>query len=300
LAQTIKLTGPVGKKLDHLALDAKRDRLYVANQGNGSLDVIDLKAGKVLKSIPDQAEIQGVIYVPGVDRVFAALGLGICNVFDADSLKLQKSLKVADADNVRHDPKSNLVWITTAGKKIASYDAKSLEAKGDIQLKASPESFVIEMSRPRMYVNTQATRQVAVVDTDKRTVLKTYELPEAGNYPIALDETNKRLLVGTRKEPMLFVLDTETGKQLSSLPIPNDVDDLYFDAKRKRLYASCGEGWLVVLKQVSADRYELMQKYQTVKQARTCLFDAETSRLFAPIPRGPGMDAPELRVYRVK
>src|SRR5262249_48555429 len=157
------------------------------------------------------------LYVPGADRVFATLAGGSCNVFDGESHKLHKSLKVPEADNLRHDPKSNLVYVTTSAKKIAAFDAKSLDAKGDIQLKSGPESMVIEKDRPRMYVNTPTPRQVVVVDTEKRTVLKTYELPEAGNYPLALDEASKRLFVGTRKDPMLFVLDTETGKQLSSV-----------------------------------------------------------------------------------
>src|SRR4051794_12378943 len=94
LVQTIRLSGPVNKRLDHLALDAKRNRLFVANQGNASLDIIDLKAGKLLKSIPGQEEIQGVIYAPGVDRVFATAGKGSCNVYDGDSFKQLKSIKI--------------------------------------------------------------------------------------------------------------------------------------------------------------------------------------------------------------
>ncbi len=299
LTKTVPLTGPAGKRLDHLALDSKRDRLFVANQGNNSLDVIDLKQGKVLKSIPDQAEIQGVLYVPTVDRVFATLGKGSCNVFDGDSFKPLKSVKIPDADNLRHDPRTGLVYVTQSGKKLAILDAKSLDTKGEIALPAAPESFVLEKDRPRMYLNVPAPRQVLVIDTDKRTVLKKYELPEAGNYPIALDEPNHRLFVGCRKEAMLFVLDTETGKQLSSVPIPGDVDDLFFDAKRKRIYASCGEGFVVVLKQATADRYEMGEKIATVKMARTCLFDPDGSRLFVPIPRQANKDGPEVRVYKV-
>jgi ABC-type uncharacterized transport system permease subunit len=149
-----------------------------------------------------------------------------------------------------------------------------------------------------MYVNTPGPRQVLVVDTDKRDVLKRFQLDEAGNYPLVLDEANRRLLVGCRKEPRLLVLDTETGKELSRVTIPNDVDGLYLDAKRKRLYASCGEGVLVVLKQTTPDRYEVLAKIPTVKQARTCLFDADTGRLFLPVPRTSDKEGPEVRVYR--
>src|SRR5262249_17492875 len=106
--KTIKLTGPAGKRLDHMALDAKRDRLFVANTANSSLDVVDLKQGKVLKSVAGQDGIQGVVYVPGADRVVATLETGLCNIFDGDSYKLLKSLKAPGADNPLHDPRSGI------------------------------------------------------------------------------------------------------------------------------------------------------------------------------------------------
>ena len=96
--KSIKLSGPGGKRLDHMALDAKRDRLFVANSANNSLDVVDLKQYKVLKSIPNQDGIQGVAYAPDHDRVVAALGNGVCNVFDGESFKLLKSHKIPSAE----------------------------------------------------------------------------------------------------------------------------------------------------------------------------------------------------------
>lgn len=298
LDKTIKLQGPVNKRLDHLALDAKRDRLYIANNGNNTLDIVDLKAGKVLKSIPEQTEIQGVLYVPALDRVFATCATGSCNVFDGDSGKLLKAFKIPEADNVGFDPRKGLVYVTQKDKKLAVIDAKALEPKGEIALPSFGASFVFEKDRPRMYVNTPGPRQVVVIDTDKREVLKKHTVDEAGNNPLVLDEANKRLYVGCRKEPRLLILDSETGKEVGKVIIPNDVDDIFLDAKRKRIYLSCGEGVLVVLRQTATDKYEVMAKIPTLKQARTCLFDAASDRLFVPVPRAMGQDAPEIRVYR--
>jgi DNA-binding beta-propeller fold protein YncE len=300
LVQTIKLTGPVGKKLEKLALDAKGNRLFVANQANSSLDVIDLKQGKVVKSVAGQDGIQGVLYLPGVDRVVATLGAGGCIVFDGDTFKVVKSLTVPNADNIRTDPTGALIYVTQADKKIALFDAKSFEAKGAIALPTAPESFVFETGRPRLYVNGPVPRQVLVVDAAKKEVLKKHTLENAGNYPLALDEANHRLFVGCRKEPVLAVHDTETGKEVASVAIPNDVDDVFYDAKRKRLYASCGEGFVVVLKQDSADRYSLLGKLATAKQARTSLFDPETGRLFVALARQADKENPEIRVYQAR
>src|SRR5207302_7872837 len=87
LVQTIVLKGKAGK-LDHLALDARRDRLFLANTANGTLDVIDLKAGALLKQIPGQSGIQGVAYAPDLDRVFVGLGTGgYCKAFDGADYK---------------------------------------------------------------------------------------------------------------------------------------------------------------------------------------------------------------------
>jgi hypothetical protein len=132
-------------------------------------------------------------------------------------------------------------------------------------------------------------------------IVAAYPLKKAsGNHPLALDEANRRLFTGCRKEPMVLVMDTETGKEIASVPVPHDIDDLFFDAKRKRLYAACGEGFLAVIRQVDADRYEPLEKLSTGKLARTCLFDPESNRLFLGVPRFGDMEGPEIWVYRVR
>ena len=96
---------------------------------------------------------------------------------------------------------------------------------------------------------------------------------------------------------MIVVLDTETGKEVTSVPIPGDIDDVFYDAKRKRIYASCGEGFLAVIQQTDADHYELLAQIATVTGARTSLFDPQTGRLYLVVPRQRGKDGPEVRVY---
>ncbi len=300
--QTISLHGPTGKRLDHLALDAKHDRLFVANMANHSLDVIDLKSGKLVKEIPDQPGIQGVAYAADLDRVFVGLGDGNrCNVFDGETYRLLKSVPFDDADNVRYDPRTGLVYVAHAEKQLGAVDAKTLEVKADVPLPAASEAFLLEKGRPRIYLNTPSAGQVVVLDTEKREVIKTYPLKRAAaNYPMALDEEQHRLFLGCRKEPMVVVMDSESGKEVAAVPTPSDVDDLFFDAKRKRLYASCGEGFLAVIRQADADRYELLEKLPTAKLARTCLFDPDGGRLFLAVPRWEGKEGPEIWVYRAR
>jgi DNA-binding beta-propeller fold protein YncE len=135
LVQKIALHGPADKRLDHLALDAKGNRLFVANMANASFDVIDLNAGKLLKSVPDQRGVQGVARAPDVGRVFVGVGEdGVCNVFDDKEYKLDKGIKLADADNVRYDARTKRVYVAHAEKSLAVIDPKTLEVKAEVML----------------------------------------------------------------------------------------------------------------------------------------------------------------------
>src|SRR4051812_4101607 len=135
LVQTIVLKGKAGK-LDHMALDAKRDRLFLANTVNGTLDVVDLKAGKLIKQVPGQTGIQGVAYAADLDRVFVGLGAGgLCNAFDGSDYRPLKTIKFADdADNVRYDAGRKLVYVAHAEASLGVVDAQTYAVKADIKL----------------------------------------------------------------------------------------------------------------------------------------------------------------------
>jgi hypothetical protein len=127
--------------------------------------------------------------------------------------------------------------------------------------------------------------------------------PSGVNAALAIDEPNHRLFVGCRKNPALVVMDGDTGKISASVPIPGDVDDVSFDAQRRRIYASCGDGAIAVIRQVDADRYELLATISTVKGARTSVFDAVDGRLYLAVPRRaerPEQAQPEVWVYQTR
>jgi DNA-binding beta-propeller fold protein YncE len=302
LKKTIELKGKAGN-LDHLALDAKRKRLFVANKANNTLEIVDLEAGKLFKQIRNQGGIQGIAYAPDLDRVFVGLGTGgFCNIFDGDSYKLLKTIKFADdSDNVRYDPRSHLVYVAHAEKSLGVIDGKSGELKTDIMLPGSAEGFQIETGRTRLYLNVPSPAQVVVIDTEKNTILQNYPLKMAGgHHPLALDETNHRIFLGCRKKPLIVVMDTENGKEITGIDIPGDIDDLYFDANRKRLYASCGDGAIAVIRQIEPDKYETIEKIETAKGARTSYFDSATGQYFLAVPRQAGKEGPEIRIYQAK
>src|SRR6185437_6637131 len=146
---------------------------------------------------------------------------------------------------------------------------------GDIELAGHPESFQLESTGSRIFVNVPNAQQIAVVDRKKGNVVATWELGEMrANFPMALDEVNHRLFVATRRPAALLVYDTESGKRVASLPIDGDADDLFFDAEHKHIYAICGQGVVDVIRQQDADRYAIIAKMATAAGARTGLFSA--------------------------
>jgi hypothetical protein len=302
LVQTIELKGKAGK-LDHLIVEGKSERLFLANKVNNTVDIVDVKAGKHLHQLKGQAGAQGLAFATDLDRLYVGLGTGgFCNIFDGKDYKLLKTIKfMDDADNVRYNPRTHLVYVAHAEKALGVIDGESLELKADITLPGSAEAFQLEVGRPRLYLNIPAPSQVVVIDTEKNEVVQKYPLKLAGaNFALALDEAKRRLFIGCRKKSMIVVMDTESGAEVAGVPIPADTDDVWFDSKRKRIYASCGEGFFAVVKQTDADHYELVEKIVTVKDARTCFLDGETGRLYLAVPRQPGKAGPEIRVYEPK
>ena len=299
--QTIVLKGPTGG-LDHLAIDSKRGRLFVANTVNGSLDIVDLKAGKLLRQISGQDRIRGIDYSPEADRVFVGNGTdGVCNIFAGGDYRLVKSVRLGgDADNVRYNPRTRRIYVVHADRELAVIDAGDFTIRSPIPLSKDLGAFRLEAGRPRMYVNAKEGYVVAI-DTDKDKVLDRFPVAPAGtNASVAIDEPNRRLFVGCRQGPALVVMDSDTGKIVASIPIPGDVDDVSFDARRGRIYASCGKGAIAVVEQLEPDRYRALETIPTAVRARTSVLDAETGRLYLAVPRQedrPDQENPEIWVY---
>lgn len=297
LVQTIPLKGVAGR-FDHLAIDRAGSRLFIANLSNNSLDVVDLKAGKLVNQIVGQAKAQGVAFAPELSRIYQGNGAdGVCNVFDATTFKKLHSLALPDADNVRYNASTGLVYVGHADAALTAFDARTYAVKATMKLPGPPEAFQIDPGRKRLYVNCLKPATLAIIDLDKHEVISKHPLKLADAcYPMALDLAGQRVFIGCRRNPMVVVADGVTGAEMASVEIPADIDDLFYDAKRQRLYASCGAGVLAVLEE-KAGSFVVIESIPTAKLARTCLFDAQGDRLYVVLPKNDA-DGPSLRVYQ--
>ena len=287
--QNIRLPGVEGR-IDHLAVDLADQRLFVAALENNTLEVLDLKTGKRIDEIEGLQEPQGVAYVPASHELIVTNGGGeIADIYDARSLERLLQVNLGpDPDNVRYDPITERAYVgygEGSGAALAVLDLKTDTKVADIKLSGHPESFQLEKNGDRIFVNVPDSGVVEVVDRREGTVVATWPIRGASeNFPMALDEADHRLFVGTRSPPKLLVLDTESSKTLASLDAPGDADDIFYDAKAKRIYISGGDGAIGVFDQKDADHYKPLGEVSTAEGARTSLFVPGTRRLYLAVP----------------
>jgi DNA-binding beta-propeller fold protein YncE len=299
LTQTIPLPGVTGR-FDHFAMDVKGHRLLLAALGNNTLEVLDIAEGKRLKTLTGLAKPTGVLFLADSNQIAVANGDdGTFRVFDGSSYRPAKDLRsLDDADNVRFDPETQTIYLGYGAGAIAVMDAAGMRQTASIKLAGHPESFQMESRGPRIFVNVPDAQQIAVIDRKKRSVTSTWPMKQfQANFPMALDEAHHRLFIGCRKPARLVVLDTASGSAVTDLEISGDTDDLFYDPARKRIYLSCGEGFLDVIAQADADRYERISRVATAPGARTSFYSPRLDRLWLAVPQRGGQPA-EIRTYQ--
>ena len=258
LRSRIALPGVYGR-MDHYGLDTKRDVLMVSALGNNTVEVIS--NWKRVHTITGLEHPQGTLYVPGVDRIVVSSQSGKVRFYDAESYKLLKTLDFgddADTDNLRYDPAAKRVYVGFGEDEtgaIGVIDPATMEHLKDFKLGSHIESFQLEKNGPMIFANLPDQESFGVIDRKTGAVTK-WKIPGiAKNHSLALDEAGHRLFTAELAPPGgLTVVDTESGRVVAHLPCVMGVDDVWFDAPRKRIYAP-GSGFIDVFQQVDPDHY---------------------------------------------
>lgn len=305
LVQTIALPEVKGR-LDHLAADPTHQQLFVAAVENNTLEVLDLAAGKRVRSVPGFAEPQGVLYLPGEDMLVVANGSGLLQFLDRSSFRQVDKYKFDDdADNIRYDPVAGQVFVGYGEGGLAYFDARRHRWLHGSSLAGHPESFQVETKGRRVFINVPNSSEPPHVkvllrrDPNSMAIADEWYLGDARkNYPMALDEADGRLFVGCREPAVLLVLDTASGKIVDRVNIDGDADDIFYDGAARRLYISCGAGWLDVVQQRDADYHKVVERLTILPGARTCLLVPQARRLYVAVPQYEGRPA-EVRVYEI-
>jgi YVTN family beta-propeller protein len=280
------LLGDVRGRIDHMAVDVNRQRLFAAELGNDTVGVIDLANQKLIRTIPGLNEPQGVGYEPSTDTLFVAnAGDGSVRLLDGSKYKTTGQIELgSDADNVRIDAAAKRVFVGFGDGGLAAFDPSTRSKVQSVPLKAHPESF--QIVQDRIFVNLPDNHAIAVVDSASGKQLAMWQMTKGGNFAMTIDRDRDRILVAFRNPAELAVFAMADGKPVADVETCGDVDDLFVDAKRSRVYVSCGAGYVDVF-EIDGTTYRRSARIPTAVGARTSLFVPELDRLMVAVSAGP-------------
>ena len=313
LTSRITLLNVTGR-LDHFGVDIKGQRLFVAAFDNHTVEVIDLQAGQRVRTLSDFGNPQGAFYDPSTNQLFISSSIdGTVKIIDGTTFRLLSTVKFStDTDNLRYDDHSKSVVVGYGGEKFLRGQAVRGHGDGalafldltgkkttEIALDADPESFQLEQSGTRVFVNVPDRREVEVADVLRRTVQTRWPIATCtDNFPMSLDEAHHRLFVGCRTPSRMLVFDTETAKIVATLPIVDHTDDLFYDASKGRIYV-LGEGSIEAWQQKDPDHYDEIGRFSTPPRGHTGLFLPAYGKLFEAVSRQGTHDS-QFLVYETK
>jgi YVTN family beta-propeller protein len=285
--------GDIRGRIDHLAIDLNHKRLYVSELGNNTVGVVDVKGGKVVSTLTGLREPQGIGYAPSSDTVYVAnAGDGSVHLYrSADLTPLGQIALGDDADNVRVDDAAHRVFVGYGSGAIAVIDTESRMKVADVPLKAHPEGFQLQRGTQHIYVNVPDAHGIALIDRSVNRQVAFWPTRElSANFPMALDESQDRLLTVYRHPARLGWWSKSDASLVSSVESCSDSDDVFVDTKRSRAYVSCGEGFLDIF-QGRGTGYVRIAHLATVVGARTSLFVPELDRLYLAVRASGNMPA---------
>jgi DNA-binding beta-propeller fold protein YncE len=283
---------------DHFGVDVTGNRLFLAGEDGGSLEVFDLKTGAHTRTVKGFDAPHAVTYLPKLNRlVVTDSGDTMTKVVDATSYKITGSIPLTPgADAARYDPSTGHLWVVTGGKNaskkmpnvvVSEVDPATGKRLGDLTFDTDfTEAMAVEQNGNRLFINVAGKSQVAVVDKHTRVVKATWPLKEGEqNGAMAFDEANHRLFVVARKPFRLLVLNADTGATIATFDAPKRTNEAVWDAANHRLYLA-GDDQLAVFAQRDADHYEQLAPVPTAHGAKTAILVPELHRLFVAVSPG--------------
>lgn len=299
---------------DHPAVDVQGQRLFLPGENQRTMEVIDLRAGKVIHTITGfGGDPRKTIYLPEVNQIWVDDGDSTLKCFSGENYELLKNVKLTGyeldkdsrrvPDNGVYDPATHLFYLgdradstPNAGPKgsIEIVDVKSGALAGSIELEGkNPAGLALDPTSSKLYVVMGDTSNVVVIDLQKRTVIATWPItggPEP--HAVAIDGPNRRLFIGSRvkrshiyKPGKLVIMDADNGKVLDAIDTEGGVDEVEWEPKTRRIYYTGTTGFIEVFKQVDKDHYQSIGKAPTGAIAKTSLLVPELNRFYSAVPK---------------
>jgi DNA-binding beta-propeller fold protein YncE len=295
--------------LDHLAIDAAGQRLFLAAEDNGTLRVINLKTGKLERTVKGFNTPHSILFLSDQNELYVTDGSKAVQVLDATTFQVKKTIPTTPgADSIGVDRIKHLLFAVSGGKDVSMtrsvisvIDTKAGTLVKEIPIEAAHvEAMALEKSGSKLYVNVADKNYLAVIDRNTGKILTQWHIAEAKqNAPIAFDEANKRLFIVCRDPGKLIVVDSASGRSIASFPTGARADEVVFDPTHHRVYVASGEGKIYPYEQIDADHYKTLTPIESAPGAKTAVLYPDCSRLFVAVSPGEGKTGAKVIAYAI-
>lgn len=288
---------------DYVRADSAARILYVAHATR--FEVLNLDSGKKIGELSPCNGAHGVALVPALGRGFTSNGLDrTVTMFDLKTLATLKVIKYTGVkpDAIEYDPESNRIYVVNGGATgdITVIDPATGAITGTIMIGGGKLEQLVFDGHGRGFVNDEEKSVVHVFDTKTLTTVAQWSLaPAEGPTGIALDNVHHRLFAGCGNEK-LAVLDSDTGKLVTTVTIGSEPDGTFYQPATGLIYSSNRDGTFNVIRQETPNTYAVIQTLATAYGCRTLAVDEKTGRIFMPTAKfgpapAPTKEVPEPR-----
>jgi DNA-binding beta-propeller fold protein YncE len=308
LVQTTDLPGIEGD-LDHLAIDTAGQRLFVCAEDNGTLRIIDLKTGKLVRTVKGFKTPHSILYLPEQSELYVTDGSKAVQILDSNTFAVKRTIPTTPgADSIGVDRANHLLYAVTGGKDVPlpTSAVTVIDTKAGKVIKEVPiaaihvEAMALEEAGQRLFVNVTDKNYMAVIDRPSGKITSQWHIAEAQeNAPVAFDEPHHRLFVVCRKPGKLVVVDSSNGHSIASFPTGERADEVIFDKAHHRIYVASGDGKIYPYDQVDADHYKPLPPVASASGAKTAVLSPDGGRLYVSVSPGDGKTGAKVLTYTV-
>jgi len=287
LAQSgYKLSGKIpldgDGKWDYLQIDKKNNRLFVSHFDR--VHIINMETEKEIGTIKNLSGVHGIALAPEFNEGFISNGTNnTVTVFNYTTFENISTIKLSTEkpDAILYDKSSKKVWVFCGkSNNAAVIDPATNQQTSTVAIGEAPE-FAVSDKKGLIYNNLEEGNAIAVIDAAAQKILRTFPL-EKGSAPtgLALDKEGGLLFSACAETNKLGVVDIATGKTITTLPISGHVDAVAFDSEHKMIFCSGGDGVTTIIKQLSKDKYEVLERLKTPAGAKTMALDSKTHKIY--------------------
>jgi DNA-binding beta-propeller fold protein YncE len=295
------LPGPAGKRFDYLTVDEEHGRLFSGHMGAGLLYVIDMRSNTVLHTISDVPGVEGVEYVPELNKVYTSDSyeekIGVVNL--AQNKVVKKLPTEAKPDGGAYAAPFHKVYISDErGNAEAVVDVDTDTIIKTISFDSETGMPQYDPASKRILVNLQDKNVLAEIDPATDTVVARHPLGKCiGNHGMALDAAHRRAFLSCEGNDTLTVFDLEKHVPIAYLPMAAGPDVVKFDPGLGRIYVACYSGAISVFHEDDPDHFRKLEDFPVQPRVHSLAVDPATHRVYAPEQQENGHPVARMIVY---